>query len=148
MNGSIPTAQTAQGLSDGSAAPIAWHALSPAACLHRLGVGPEGLDTAESARRLAERGPNRLELSPGRSGWEILRDQFSNVMLIMLLAVAAVSAAVSLHQREFPKDAIAILVIVVLNGLLGYLQESKAQQALLALRDMAQPLVQIGRAHV
>jgi Ca2+-transporting ATPase len=108
-------------------------------------VGPEGLDTAESSRRLAERGPNRLELSAGRSTWEILRDQFSNVMLIMLLAVAAVSAAVSIHQKEFPKDAIAILVIVVLNGLLGYLQESKAQQALLALRDMAQPLVQVRR---
>jgi magnesium-transporting ATPase (P-type) len=76
---------------------------------------------------------------------EILWDQFSNVMLIMLLAVAAVSAAVSIHQQEFPKDAIAILVIVVLNGLLGYLQESKAQQALLALRDMAQPLVQVRR---
>jgi Ca2+-transporting ATPase len=56
-----------------------------------------------------------------------------------------VSAAVSLHQQEFPKDAIAILVIVVLNGLLGYLQESKAQQALLALRDMAQPMVQVRR---
>jgi Ca2+-transporting ATPase len=65
-------------------------------------VGPEGLDTAESSRRLAERGPNRLELSAGRSTWEILRDQFSNVMLIMLLAVAAVSAAVSIHQKEFP----------------------------------------------
>ena len=66
-------------------------------------------------------------------------------MLIMLLAVAAVSGAVSLHQQEFPKDALAILVIVVLNGLLGYLQESKAQQALLALRDMAQPLVVVRR---
>jgi Ca2+-transporting ATPase len=86
-----------------------------------------------------------LELSAGRSNWEILWDQFSNVMLIMLLAVAAVSAAVSIHQQEFPKDAIAILVIVILNGLLGYLQESKAQQALIALRDMAQPLVQVRR---
>jgi len=122
-----------------------WHGLNSVDCQQRLGVGPEGLDTAESARRLAERGPNRLELAAGRSTWEILRDQFSNVMLIMLLAVAAVSAAVSLHQQEFPKDAIAILVIVVLNGLLGYLQESKAQQALLALRDMAQPLVQVRR---
>jgi Ca2+-transporting ATPase len=108
-------------------------------------VGPEGLNTAESSRRLADRGPNRLELSAGRSTLEILWDQFSNVMLIMLLAVALISGAVSIHQQEFPKDAIAILVIVVLNGLLGYLQESKAQQALLALRDMAQPLVQVRR---
>jgi len=110
-----------------------------------LEAGPDGLSTAEAARRLADGGPNRLELAEGRSPWQILWDQFSNVMLIMLLAVAVVSGAVSLHQQEFPKDAIAILVIVVLNGLLGYLQESKAQQALLALRDMAQPVVQVRR---
>jgi Ca2+-transporting ATPase len=122
-----------------------WHALAAEACLKQLNATYDGLTTAETARRLAASGPNKLELSEGRSTWEILWDQFSNVMLIMLLAVAAVSAAVSLHQQEFPKDAIAILVIVVLNGLLGYLQESKAQQALLALRDMAQPMVQVRR---
>ena len=125
--------------------PTAWHALTGEGCLERLQATGEGLSTAESARRLADCGPNRLELAAGRSTLQILWDQFSNVMLIMLLAVAAVSAAVSLHQQEFPKDAIAILVIVVLNGLLGYLQESKAQQALLALRDMAQPMVQARR---
>ncbi|WP_398322369.1 HAD-IC family P-type ATPase, partial [Vulcanococcus sp.] len=123
----------------------AWHNLPAETCLKQLEGSLEGLSTAAAARRLADLGPNKLELSAGRSALEILWDQFSNVMLIMLLAVAAVSAAVSLHQREFPKDAIAILVIVVLNGLLGYLQESKAQQALLALRDMAQPLVQARR---
>ena len=73
-----------------------------AECQHRLGVGPEGLDTAESSRRLVDRGPNRLELSAGRSTLEILWDQFSNVMLIMLLAVAVISGAVSMYQQEFP----------------------------------------------
>ncbi len=63
----------------------------------------------------------------------------------MLLAVAAVSAGVAFVQQKFPKDAIAIVLIVGLNGLLGYLQESKAQQALLALRTMAQPMVQVRR---
>ena len=124
---------------------VAWHTLPPEACLEQLEVDAQGLSTASAARRLADNGPNRLEISKGRSTLQILWDQFSNVMLIMLLAVAAVSAAVSLHQQEFPKDAIAILVIVVLNGLLGYLQESRAQKALLALRDMAQPLVQVDR---
>ncbi|QPN63417.1 cation-transporting P-type ATPase [Synechococcus sp. CBW1004] len=133
MNGSAPA---------GSAS---WHALPPQACLERLQADAQGLSTAGAARRLADNGPNRLEISEGRSALQILRDQFSNVMLLMLLAVAAVSGAVSLHQQEFPKDAIAILVIVVLNGLLGYLQESRAQKALLALRDMAQPLVQVRR---
>ncbi|MBM5819559.1 MAG: cation-translocating P-type ATPase [Cyanobacteria bacterium K_DeepCast_150m_m2_101] len=121
------------------------HSLSSADALQALGSSSEGLSQAEASQRRSSHGPNRLNLSPGRSNWEIIGDQFSNVMLLMLLAVAAVSAAVSLHQSEFPKDAIAILVIVLLNALLGYLQESKAQQALLALRSMAQPLVQVRR---
>ncbi|MEB3199538.1 MAG: cation-transporting P-type ATPase [Synechococcaceae cyanobacterium] len=128
-----------------SSPPTPWHSLETTACLEGLQADPNGLSTASAARRLADTGPNRLEISEGRSTLEILWDQFSNVMLIMLLAVAAVSAAVSVHQKEFPKDAIAILVIVVLNGLLGFLQESRAQKALLALRDMAQPLVQVRR---
>ena len=106
----------------------------------------DGLAEQAVADRLALFGHNRLELKEGRSNWQILWDQFSNVMLIMLLAVAIVSAVVSLHQQEFPKDAIAILVIVVLNGVLGFLQESRAQKALLALRDMAQPQVQARRS--
>ncbi|MFM7086173.1 MAG: cation-translocating P-type ATPase [Cyanobium sp.] len=123
----------------------AWHALEPRQCLQRLEVDGEGLSTSQADERRRRHGANRLELKAGRSNLEILWDQFSNVMLIMLLAVAVVSAGVSIHQQEFPKDALAILVIVVLNGVLGYLQESKAQQALLALRDMAQPLVQVRR---
>ena len=126
-------------------APSDWHALAPDACLSALDSSAEGLSKAEVSRRLAEQGLNRLELKAGRSTLQILWDQFSNVMLLMLLVVAAVSAGIDLHQQSFPKDAIAILVIVILNGLLGYAQESKAQKALLALRDMAQPLVQVRR---
>ncbi len=123
----------------------AWHALSGPSCLQQLQTGDEGLTTADVSRRLADVGPNRLELAAGRSNWQILWDQFSNVMLIMLLAVAAVSAGVAYVEQKFPKDAIAIVLIVGLNGLLGYLQESRAQKALLALRELAQPLVQIRR---
>ncbi|MEB3320666.1 MAG: cation-transporting P-type ATPase [Cyanobium sp.] len=119
--------------------------MEPASCLERLQAGAGGLSTEQSARRLAELGPNRLELAEGRSSLQILWDQFSNVMLIMLLAVAAVSAGVAYVEQKFPKDAIAIVLIVGLNGLLGYLQESRAQKALLALRDMAQPQVQVRR---
>ena len=123
----------------------AWHALAGPEALKQLNSSGDGLSTAEVARRLADVGPNRLELKAGRSNLEILWDQFSNIMLIMLLVVAAVSAGIDLVQQTFPKDAIAILVIVILNGLLGYAQESRAQKALLALRDMAQPMVQARR---
>ncbi len=123
----------------------AWHALTPQESLDRLESSVDGLSTASSAKRLAELGLNRLELKAGRSKLRILWDQFSNVMLVMLLTVAAVSAGVAWVEQKFPKDAIAIVLIVGLNALLGYLQESKAQQALLALRQMAQPLVTLRR---
>jgi len=125
--------------------PREWHALPPEECLRRLETSLEGLSSAEAARRLERYGANRLELAAGRSNLRILWDQFSNVMLIMLLAVAAVSAGVATVEQKFPKDAIAIVLIVLLNALLGYLQESRAQQALLALRQMAQPQVQARR---
>ena len=125
--------------------PQNWHAIEGQSCLQELQCGEAGLSTAEVSRRLAATGPNRLELAAGRSNLLILWDQFSNVMLIMLLAVAAVSAGVAYVEQKFPKDAIAIVVIVALNGLLGYLQESRAQKALLALRDMSQPQVQVRR---
>ena len=123
----------------------AWHALTPQESLDRLESSVDGLSTASSAKRLAELGLNCLELKAGRSKLRILWDQFSNVMLVMLLTVAAVSAGVAWVEQKFPKDAIAIVLIVGLNALLGYLQESKAQQALLALRQMAQPLVTLRR---
>jgi len=123
----------------------AWHSLSPEACCQRLGSDDAGLSEAEANRRRGVDGPNRLELGRGRSALAILWDQFSNVMLLLLLVVALVSAGIDLGQQSVPKDAIAILVIVVLNGMLGYVQESRAQQALLALRDLALPLVQVRR---
>lgn len=127
-----------------SAAP-AWHNLTPQDCLTELKASSEGLSTAQTAERLARLGLNRLELAAGRSNLRILWDQLSNVMLIMLLAVAAVSAAIAFQAQKFPKDAIAIVLIVGLNALLGYIQESRAQSALLALREMAQPLVTVRR---
>jgi Ca2+-transporting ATPase len=122
-----------------------WHALEAQECQSLLASGEDGLSTAQVAARLAEHGPNRIELAAGRSPWRILWDQISNVMLLMLLAVAAVSAAVAHLNQRFPKDALAILLIVGLNALLGYLQESRAQQALQSLRRMAQPMVTVCR---
>ena len=122
-----------------------WHSLSPQDCLDKLDAADNGLSEAQCAERLARVGLNRLELAAGRSNLRILWDQLSNVMLIMLLAVAAVSAGVAFIEQRFPKDAIAIVLIVGLNALLGFLQEARAQKALLALREMAQPLVTVLR---
>ena len=124
---------------------LPWHALSPEACLEDLHSCNEGLAQSEAEKRLERCGLNRLIQTKGRSNLRILLDQLSNVMLLMLLAVAVVAGLLSLHSQDFPKDALAILVIVGLNALLGYLQESKAQRALLALRELSQPVVQVQR---
>ncbi len=124
----------------------AWQSLSGPECLRRLGVDAEGLSEAAAADRLASEGPNRLALPPGPGRWRILLDQFSNVMLVLLLAVAAVSAGLAMLDHAVPKDAIAILLIVALTALLGYLQESQALLALRSLLNLAQPLARVRRS--
>ena len=66
-------------------------------------------------------------------------------MLLMLIAVAVVSAVLDLRASRFPKDAVAISSIVILNGILGYLQESRAEKALAALKRLSAPVVRVLR---
>ena len=104
-----------------------------------------GLDSQESERRQQIFGANELKETGGRSKLTILWEQFTNIMLIMLMAVAVVSGVLDLQQQQFPKDAIAIFAIVILNGILGYFQESKAEDALAALKKLASPQVTVIR---
>ena len=104
-----------------------------------------GLDSQTVADRQHIYGPNELEELGGRPPWRILLDQFTNIMLLMLIAVAVVSGVLSFRNQEFPKDAIAIFAIVILNGVLGYFQESRAEKALAALKKMASPSVRVLR---
>lgn len=123
-----------------------WHALEVDKVLENLNSDRKtGLTGQEAAQRLAQYGPNELEEAPGRSTLIIIWDQFKNIMLLMLILVAIVSAVLDLRAGEFPKDAIAISAIVLLNGILGYLQESRAEKALAALKRMASPLVRVLR---
>ncbi len=104
-----------------------WHSLEVDKALQLLDSDREaGLSSQQFQQRLQQYGPNELTESGGRSSWEILLDQFKNIMLLMLIAVAVVSAVLDLRGNNFPKDAIAISLIVILNGILGYLQESRA----------------------
>ena len=113
-----------------------WHTLSPERAIALLETSPQGLSPSEAEHRQQVYGPNELQEGATRSPWEILWDQFKNIMLLMLIAVALVSLALDLREGGFPKDAIAIFAIVLLNGILGYLQESKAEKALAALKNM------------
>lgn len=120
----------------GRAASNQWHELTPQQAVTLLESSLQGLSGSEAERRQRVYGLNELKEGATRSPLEILWDQFKNIMLLMLIAVALVSLFLDLRQGGFPKDAIAIFAIVLLNGLLGYLQESKAEKALAALKDM------------
>ncbi|MGC1392801.1 MAG: cation-transporting P-type ATPase [Coleofasciculaceae cyanobacterium] len=130
-----------------------WHTLDAQKTLSELGSNPEtGLTSQQVAERLQQYGSNELEEAAGRSTWEILIDQFKNIMLLMLIAVALISGILDLIAIQqgktdgFPfKDTIAILLIVVLNGVLGYLQESRAEKALAALKSLSSPKVRVIR---
>ena len=97
--------------------------------------------TAEAARaRLAEHGPNELTERPRPGFLALLWDQFNNYLVIILI----VAAVVSLALGEVV-DSIAIMVIVALNAVVGVIQESKAEQALAALKKMSAPNAQVIR---
>lgn len=104
-----------------------------------------GLSSDTVERRQQYFGTNELKETRGRSPLTILWDQFTNIMLVMLIAVAIVSAILDLQQGNFPKDAIAIFTIVILNGILGYFQESRAEKALAALKRLSSPFVRVIR---
>jgi P-type Ca2+ transporter type 2C len=143
---------SANSLPEGAAV---WHSLEVDKALDLLdSKADSGLTPQEIQQRLQKYGPNELEETAGRSAWEILLDQFKNIMLLMLIGVALISGILdlialqsgNLKPGEVPfKDTIAILAIVILNGILGYVQESRAEKALAALKKLTSPLVRVIR---
>ena len=87
--------------------------------MQQLETDPErGLSEVEAAARLEKYGPNQLIEQGGRSKWEILREQLSGIMVIILVAAAIVSVVLGDYT-----DAVVILAIVVLNAALGFQQD-------------------------
>ena len=98
-----------------------------------------GLSSAEAAARLERYRPNELEAAQAVPAWRKLLAQFADPLIYLLLAAVAVSlvAWVGEGREGVPFEAVVIAVIVVLNGVLGYVQEARAEQAVAALRRMA-----------
>ena len=95
-----------------------------------------GLSAAEAAARLEKDGPNKLIEAKKRSAILRFFDQMKDPMIIILLVAAALSLVTSLYQGENPADVFIILFVVVLNSVLGVVQESKAEEAIEALKQM------------
>ena len=113
----------------------AWHTKAPEAVVAALRSHYEhGLSPEEAKQRLDEEGPNELKEQPGQSFWTMLLEQFRNFLVIILI----VSSVISMVLGDWV-EAAAIMAIVILNAVLGVVQESKAEEALAALQKMAAP---------
>ena len=118
-----------------------WHTYSVGTTLDYLEVvADQGLSSSEVKSRLLEHGSNELVEHGGKNPWLILFDQFKETMVLVLIIAAVISALLSDW-----KDAIAIVAIVILNAILGFLQEYRAEQAMQALKQMAAPIVRVRR---
>lgn len=99
----------------------------------------QGLSEAEARARLERFGPNELTAEKPVPAWRKFLAQFADVLVILLLVATAISGGLWLIEREsaLPYEAMAILAVVLLNAILGYVQETRAEQAVAALRAMS-----------
>lgn len=117
-----------------------WHQRDAHEIVKELRSSPEGLSSQEAARRLLEYGPNELELRRKKPPFVMFLEQFKDFMIIVLIAAAIVSGLIGEAS-----DTIAIMVIVTLNAIIGFVQEYRAEQAMEALMKMAAPTATVIR---
>ena len=119
----------------------AWHALAPDQAVRHLESHAErGLPAGTAARRLAEHGPNALPEAPPRPLWRTFARQFASPLIAILFGAAALAVALG-HQG----DAGVILAVVLVNALIGTLQEGRAERSMAALRRLSALQVRVLR---
>ena len=105
--------------------------------LDELQTTEQGLSEAEAARRLSEHGPNRLAAGKKKSNLQRFFEELKDPMILILLAAALISGITSAYEGESYADVVIILTVVIINAVLGVLQESKAEKAIEALQEIA-----------
>ncbi len=109
-----------------------WHRLSIEETFELLDTNPQGLSISDAEEKLLQYGPNELQEGKKKGVAGMLFDQFKDVMILILLAAAIISGIIGDLT-----DTIVILVIVVLNAVIGFFQEYRAEKAMQALKQMA-----------
>jgi len=111
-----------------------WHLKHVNEVLEELKTSPHGLSSEEARKRQEKYGLNELKEKAKKSPVRMLLDQFKDFMILILIAAAIISGIIG-----EPSDTIAIVVIVVLNAVIGFIQEYRAEKAMAALKKMASP---------
>ncbi|MCC6500240.1 MAG: cation-translocating P-type ATPase [Anaerolineales bacterium] len=117
-----------------------WHTLKAEDVLTHLRVENRGLTSAQASERLAHYGPNQLKEAPRPTFLHMLWEQLNNFVVILLIVASVISALLGDYV-----EAAAIMAIVVLNAVLGIVQERRAEEALAALKKLAAPDAQVIR---
>lgn len=120
-----------------------WHTRSAAETEQTLATGPAGLSEEDAAARLAQYGPNEVEAEQETPWWRLLLHQFTDPLIYILL----VAALITLILRDYT-DTGVILAVVLLNALIGFVQERRAQQAMRALARMSAPRAEVIRGGI
>src|SRR5688500_5147508 len=119
-----------------------WHTLPvEEAARHLGGDAKQGLSSEVATQRLQQHGPNELEEKKGRSKFAIFVAQFKSLIILLLAIATAVAFAIGDIL-----EAVSILAVMVLNALIGFFTESKAEDAMAALKKQAAPTARVLRA--
>ena len=108
------------------------HGLAQDEVFQRTGSATKGLSTSDAREKLAQTGPNELTEGKKQTAVGLFIAQFKDLMILILLAAAIISGIVG-----DLKDTVVILVIVMINAIIGFVQEYRAEQAMLALKKMS-----------
>ncbi|MBI5100752.1 MAG: cation-translocating P-type ATPase [Nitrospirae bacterium] len=119
---------------------MGWHGKSIQETLTELGSSPGGLSRDEAGKRLLEFGPNELKEKKKKTPLMMFLDQFRDFMILILIAAALISGFIGELS-----DTVAIVVIVVLNAVVGFIQEYRAEKAMAALKKMSAPAATVVR---
>ncbi len=135
MTSGGPAPTDTQDLGDAGHQKVPWHGLETEQVLERLDVNPKsGLDEQEAARRLEEHGPNLLSPDEPRTNFDILISQFKSPLIYILLVAAVVTILIDEYT-----DAAVIAAVLVLNAIIGFIQERRADRSVHALMELASP---------
>ncbi|MDX1813847.1 MAG: HAD-IC family P-type ATPase, partial [Candidatus Bathyarchaeia archaeon] len=117
-----------------------WHALEKEKLLDSLKSTEAGLSDEEAERRLEEYGPNELLAKEGVSPLQIFLGQFKDIFVMMLLFAIVISVAITEYV-----DAVTIAVIVILNSVVGFVQEYRSEKAMEAMKNLTAPKARVLR---